>query len=78
MDRPLFGVRATPRRWGRQRRLAQSQALAAALKRAGTPVEIRALEGRGLRGHMQINRQMGDPAYPGTAVVDDWLARVFR
>ena len=57
---------------------AQSQALAAALKRAGTPVEIRALEGRGLRGHMQINRQMGDPAYPGTAVVDDWLARVFR
>lgn len=57
---------------------AQSQALAAALKRAGTPVEIRALEGRGLRGHMQINRQMGDPAYPGTAVVDDWLARVVR
>ncbi|WP_298394320.1 alpha/beta hydrolase [Sphingobium sp.] len=56
---------------------AQSNALAAALKQAGTPVEVHALEGRGLRGHMQINRSMGDPAYPGTAMVDAWLKRLF-
>ncbi len=56
---------------------AQSEELAAALRKAGTPVEIEALEGQGLRGHMQINRSMGDPDYPGTAIVDRWLKRVF-
>jgi acetyl esterase/lipase len=55
---------------------AQSNALAATLKQAGTPVEVHALEGRGLRGHMQINRSMGDPAYPGTAIVDAWMKRL--
>lgn len=54
----------------------QSNALAAALKQAGTPAEVHALEGRGLRGHMQINRSMGDPAYPGTAIVDAWLKQL--
>lgn len=54
---------------------AQSQALAAALRASGTPVELHALPGRGLRGHMQINRSMGDPDYPGTAIVDAYLAR---
>ncbi|WP_255326359.1 alpha/beta hydrolase [Sphingobium sp. EM0848] len=56
---------------------AQSEELAAALRKAGTPVEIDALEGQGLRGHMQINRSMGDPDYPGTAIVDRWLKRLF-
>ncbi|MGC4253061.1 MAG: alpha/beta hydrolase [Sphingobium sp.] len=56
---------------------AQSEELAAALRKAGTPVEIGALEGKGLRGHMEINRLMGDPAYPGTVIVDRWLARIF-
>lgn len=56
---------------------AQSEGLAAALKAAGTPAEVHALEGRGLRGHMQINRSMGDPDYAGTAIVDDWLKRIF-
>jgi len=55
---------------------AQSDALAAALKAAGTPVEIHALEGRGLRGHMQINRSMGDTDYEGTAIVDAWLKQL--
>ncbi|WP_420145355.1 alpha/beta fold hydrolase [Sphingobium sp.] len=55
---------------------AQSHALAAALNAAGTPAEVHALEGRGLRGHMQINRSMGDPGYPGTAIVDTWLKRL--
>lgn len=56
---------------------AQAQALADALKAGGTPAQVEALEGRGLRGHMQINRSMGDPAYPGTGIVDAYLARVF-
>lgn len=56
---------------------AQSEGLAAALRKAGTPVEVEALEGQGLRGHMQINRSMGDPDYPGTAIVDRYLKRLF-
>ena len=49
----------------------------AALRQAGTPVEINALPGRGLRGHMQINREMGDADYAGTGIVDAWLRRLF-
>jgi arylformamidase len=56
---------------------AQANALAAALKAAGTPVEVHALDGRGLRGHMQINRHMGDPDYSGTIIVDAWLGKLF-
>ncbi len=56
---------------------AQSKALAAALRAAGTSVEIQGFAGFGLKGHAEINRQMGDPAYPATPVVDAWLKRVF-
>ena len=56
---------------------AQSEGLAAALKAAGTPAQVHALPGRGLRGHMEINRSMGDPAYPGTPIVDAYLKRLF-
>lgn len=55
---------------------AQSAALAAALRQAGTPAELAAFAGSGLRGHMTLNRSLGDPAYPATAVVDAWLRRV--
>ena len=55
----------------------QAQALAAALRAAGTPVDLLSLPGTGLLGHMQINRQLGDPAYAGTAPVDAWLAHLF-
>ncbi len=55
----------------------QSNALAAALRAAGTPAETASFEGRGLIGHMAINRQLGDPDYPATPAVDAWLARVF-
>lgn len=55
----------------------QAEALEAALKSAGTAVERQGFEGEGLRGHMTINRSLGDPAYPATGVVDAWLARVF-
>jgi len=55
----------------------QSAVLAAALRSAGTPVELHGLDGRGLRGHMEINRRLGDPEYPATALVDEWLAARF-
>jgi arylformamidase len=58
--------------------IAQAQALADALTAAGTAVERRQFEGTGLRGHMVINRSLGDPAYPATPVLDAWLDRVLR
>lgn len=56
---------------------AQSRALGEALKKAGTTAEVRGFEGIGLKGHAEINRRLGDPAYPATAVVDAWLKNVF-
>ncbi|NIJ20476.1 acetyl esterase/lipase [Sphingomonas naasensis] len=53
----------------------QSDALGAALTRAGASVSVEALAGKGLRGHMAINRSLGDADYPGTAIVDAWIDR---
>ena len=55
----------------------QSRALADALRKAGTQVEIHGFAGRGLRGHRQINRDLGEADYPATPVLDRWLASVF-
>lgn len=56
----------------------QSRALGEALERAGRPATVQGFDGRGLRGHMQINRNLGEADYPATPVVDAFLARVFR
>lgn len=56
--------------------VAQAKALAAALKRSGTKVEIGSFPGEGLRGHMEINRRLGEPDYPATPVMDAWLKSV--
>ncbi len=56
---------------------AQSEALAKALRENGTPAELQGFAGRGLRGHAQINRKLGETDYPATAVVDKFLARIF-
>ena len=56
----------------------QSEALGAALRRAGTHAEVRGFAGTGLSGHAAINRRMGDEAYPATAVLDAFLLRVFE
>lgn len=56
---------------------AQSEGLAKGLRAAGTPVDIQQVAGRGLKGHMEINRRLGDPAYPATPIVEDWLTRIF-
>lgn len=56
--------------------VAQNTALAEALRRAGTMVEVGSFEGEGLRGHMEINRKLGEPDYPATPVMDAWLKKV--
>ncbi|NLS29042.1 hypothetical protein S2M10_40560 [Sphingomonas sp. S2M10] len=55
----------------------QSEALAAALRAEGSKVELRGFEGRGLRGHVAMNRQLGEADHPATAVVDRWLSATF-
>jgi acetyl esterase/lipase len=55
----------------------QSDGLAAALRSSGAKAEVRAFAGRGLKGHADINRRMGDPSYPATPVVDAWLQDLF-
>jgi acetyl esterase/lipase len=57
--------------------VAQNKGLEAALRQAGTLVERRDFAGDGLRGHMEINRNLGDPSYPATPVVDAWLKKIF-
>lgn len=54
----------------------QNNALEAALQKTGTRVERRDFPGEGLRGHMEINRRLGDPSYAPTAAVDGWLKTV--
>lgn len=57
--------------------IVQSQLFAKALKDAGTSVDVHSFEGSGLSGHVEINNRLGDPSYPATIVVDEWLKRVF-
>jgi acetyl esterase/lipase len=56
--------------------VAQNAALAEALRRAGTAVEVGSFPGEGLRGHMEINRKLGEADYPATPVMDAWLKKV--
>jgi acetyl esterase/lipase len=56
--------------------IVQNKALAEALKRAGTAVEIGSFPGEGLQGHAEINRRLGEPDYPATPVMDAWLKKV--
>lgn len=55
----------------------QAEALAKALRKAGTKVDLGSYPGEGLKGHAEINRRLGDPDYPATADTDRWLAATF-
>ena len=55
----------------------QAKALGAALEKGGSRVEHGSFPGEGLKGHAEINRSLGDPAYAPTGFVDAWLKRVF-
>ena len=57
--------------------VAQAEGLEAALKAARARVERQGFAGEGLSGHLEINRRLGDPAYPATGVVDGWLLARF-
>lgn len=54
----------------------QSRALVDALRQAGTRAEVHGLPGEGRSGHREINVELGDPSYAGTAIVDRWLGGV--
>lgn len=56
--------------------VAQSRALAEALRKGGTSVEIEGFEGTGFGGHAAINRKLGRSDYPATTVLDRWLEKV--
>ncbi|MCP5395904.1 MAG: alpha/beta hydrolase [Sphingomonadaceae bacterium] len=55
----------------------QSKGLGEALRKAGTSATVQGFAGKGLRGHAEINRKLGDPDYPATGVVDAWLRELF-
>lgn len=56
--------------------VAQAKALAEALQRGGSQVNIGSFPGNGLKGHAEINRKLGQPDYPATPVMDQWLKEV--
>ena len=56
----------------------QAKALGSALVAGGSRVEHGSFPGEGLKGHAEINRSLGDPAYAPTGAVDTWLKRVFE
>lgn len=53
--------------------IVQSESLAKALREKGVAAETLSVPGKGLAGHAEINRRMGDPSYAPTAAVDRWL-----
>jgi arylformamidase len=55
----------------------QSVALADALRKNGTKVQLQAFKGKGLKGHAEINRKLGEPDDPATPVVDTCIRGVF-
>lgn len=43
------------------------------LKAVGTTVDLHVFEGYSFEGHIEILLRLGDPTYPATSVMDDWL-----
>ncbi|WP_239806571.1 alpha/beta hydrolase [Croceicoccus hydrothermalis] len=54
----------------------QARIFADALENAGTPAQVSAFAGRGMRAHNEINNRLGRGDYPATQIVDEWLAQV--
>ena len=61
-DAPSWLIQHVERLDGKQR----SVDLAGALRGVGAELELREIKGKGMRGHAEINRRMGDPDYAGT------------
>ena len=57
----------------RQGDIRQACELAAALNAAGTDTALHVFEGLSFEGHMQMLLRLGDPTYPATLVMSNWL-----
>ncbi|KAJ3545909.1 hypothetical protein NM208_g2279 [Fusarium decemcellulare] len=57
----------------RQGDVRQAIEFAAVLNAAGTDATLHVFEGQGFEGHMQMLLRIGDPTYPATLVMDNWL-----
>ncbi|KAK9428017.1 Alpha/Beta hydrolase protein [Lipomyces doorenjongii] len=57
----------------RQGDIRQAVELVAALDAAGTNTALHVFEGQSFEGHMQMLLRIGDPTYPATLVMDNWL-----
>lgn len=57
----------------RQGDIRQAVELSAALKAAGTDAALHVFEGQFFEGHMQMLLRIGEPSYPATSVMDEWL-----
>ncbi|CAG7981101.1 unnamed protein product [Penicillium salamii] len=51
----------------------QAVELSLALKASGTTVDLHVFEGEFFEGHVQLLLRLGNPEYPATLVLDDWL-----
>ncbi|EEU36076.1 uncharacterized protein NECHADRAFT_52997 [Fusarium vanettenii 77-13-4] len=59
----------------RQGDIRQAVEFDAALTAAGTEVALHVFEGEGFEGHVQMLLRLGDPEYPATLVMDNWLGK---
>ena len=57
--------------------IAQANQLSERLTAAGSHSRVELFEGEGLRGHAEINMEMGNPDYAATPVVDAYLRDIF-
>ncbi|KAM0342038.1 hypothetical protein ACHAPU_009766 [Fusarium lateritium] len=53
----------------------QAVELSAALKAAGTDVDLHVFEGEGFEGHVAVLLRLGHSSYPATLVMDRWLEK---
>lgn len=58
--------------------IAQSNALAEALKKAGITAQVQGFDGNGMMGHLEINRRLGEADYAATSAVEQWLRKLLR
>lgn len=59
----------------RQGDIRQAVEFLASLNAAGTQADLHVFEGEMFEGHMAMLLRLGDPSYPATLVMDDWLHR---
>lgn len=51
----------------------QAMEFSTVLKAVGTTVDLHVFEGFSFQGHIEILLRLGDPTYPATLVMDEWL-----